>query len=323
MQAIVCTQYGTPDVLQLQEVPVPLPGEREVRIRVAAATVGPSDCAFRKGDPFIIKLIYGLKKPKYPIMGTELAGVVDAVGSKVTTFKAGDRVLAISPNTFGAYAQYVCLPEDGPMIHQSPAMAHEDAAAICDGPPTALTFLRDKARLQHGQRILIIGASGAVGSYAVQLAKHYGADVAGVCSGVNVEWVKELGASRVFDYTREDFVQSGAMYDVIFDAVGKSSFGRCRRLLAPGGMYLTTVPSAAIMLQMLWTSLAKGKKAVFATAGLMQSKANLHELLRLHDAGALKPAIDRRYPLAAAADAHRYVDTGRKKGNVLLVIDEP
>lgn len=321
MKAIVCTSYGTPDVLQLQAVEAPIPKEYEVRIRVAAASVGPATCSFRKGEPFMIKLLFGLKKPKYSILGTELAGEIESVGSKVTAFKAGDQVMGLSPKTFGAHAEYICLPENSPLIIKSSAVPNEEAAAICDGAPTALTFLRDKARLQKGAKILINGASGAVGVYAVQLAKHYGAEVTAVCSGANAEWVRSLGADQVIDYTKEDFTRNGVTYNVIFDAVGKSSFRRCSSSLAPKGIYLTTAPSAAIVLQMLWTSLTSGKKAKFATAGLMQNKENLRFLLELYEAGKLKPVIDRQYPLEQAAQAHRYVDTGRKKGNVLLMFE--
>lgn len=321
MKAIVCGSYGAPDVLQIQEVQQPVPKEGEVRIRVSAASVGPSDCSFRKGDPFLIRLLYGLKRPKYSILGTELAGVIESVGSGVRSFQAGDRVMGISPKTFGAYAEFVCLPEQSPLVLQSSGMTHEEAAALCDGAPTALTFLRDEAKLKPGQRLLINGASGAVGAYAVQLGNYYGAEVAAVCSGKNADWVRALGAHHLIDYTREDFTRSGKTYDVIFDAVGKSSYSSCGRALTPQGMYLTTVPSAGIALHVVLTRIGRGRKAVFATAGLRQSQANLRFLLDLYESGRLKPVIDRSYPLEQAAEAHRYVETERKKGNVLLVVE--
>ncbi len=321
MKAIVYTRYGSPDVLQYQEVAQPTPKDNEVLIRVHAAVVGPADCAFRKGEPFIVKLIYGLRKPKYAILGTEFAGVIEAVGKAVRLFKTGDEVFGLSPNTFGAHGEYMCLPEDKALIVKSARMTYEDAVGICDGAPTALTFLRDTAHLQRGQNVLINGASGAVGAYAVQLAKHFGANVTGVCSTKNIELVTSLGADHVIDYTREDFTQNGQTYDVIFDAVAKRSFAECKASLTKTGVYLSTSPSLSIVWQMLWTSIRGGKKAKFATAGLMQNKDNLNVLKELFDAGKLKAVIDRRYPLEQMAEAHRYVDMGHKKGNVVIMVE--
>ncbi|MDQ6419357.1 NAD(P)-dependent alcohol dehydrogenase [Paenibacillus sp. LHD-117] len=317
MKAIVCTKYGSPEVLRLQEVEKPEPKDNEVRIKVMAASIGPSDCAFRKGDPFIVKLIYGLRKPRHAIMGTELAGLIDAVGKDVRGFRVGDRIFGISV-TSGAHAEYKCLPENKPLVHMPTSLAFEEAAAICDGAPTALTFLRDKAKVRPGQKVLVNGASGAVGLAAVQLAKHLGAEVTGVCSGANAELVRSQGADRVIDYTKEDFVSNGLTYDVIFDAVGKRSFAACRSSLAPRGVFLSTVPSLSIVLNMLATSLFGGRKAIFATAGLMQTKENLLYLKELCETGKLRAVIDRRYSLEQVPDAHRYVDTGRKKGNVVI-----
>lgn len=320
MKAVVTTGYGSPDVLKLQEVITPTPSNEEVRIQIYAASVGPSDCAFRKGDPFIVRLIYGLKKPKYAIMGTELSGIIDAVGKDVKHFKPGDAVFGISASTFGAHAEYVCLPERTVLAVKSASMTYEDAAAISDGAPTALTFLRDKANVQPGQKVLVNGASGAVGIYAVQLAKYYGAEVTGVCSAANIDIVKSFGADHVIDYTKDDFTLSERTYDVIFDAVGKRTFGQCKRSLKQQGFYLATTPTLSNVGNMLWTSIFSRKKAIFATAGLMQSKENLKFLKKLFEEGKLKSAIDRCYPLEQAAEAHRYVETERKKGNVILTI---
>ncbi|OXS58068.1 NAD(P)-dependent alcohol dehydrogenase [Cohnella sp. CIP 111063] len=320
MKAIVCTKYGTPEVLRLQEVEKPVPKSNEVRIKVRAGTVGPSDCAFRKSDPLLIRFIYGFRKPKYSILGAELAGEVESVGAGVASFKAGDQVFGLSAKTFGVYAEYMCLPEAAPLIVKPAGLTYEEAVAVCDGALTALTFLRDKAKVRSGQRVLINGASGAVGIYAVQLAKHYGAEVTGVCSAANAELVKTMGADRVIDYGKEDFTASGQTYDVIFDAVGKRTYGQCKRALTPKGIYLSTVPSASILFNMLRTAASGGRKAIFATAGLMQNKENLAFISELCDTGALRPVIDRRYPLEQTAEAHRYVDTGRKKGNVVIVI---
>ncbi|MFC4600039.1 NAD(P)-dependent alcohol dehydrogenase [Cohnella hongkongensis] len=322
MKAIVCAKYGSPDVLRLQEVEQPIPRSNEVRIRVYASVAGPSDCAFRKSDPFLIRFLYGLRKPKYSILGVELAGEVESVGAGVTSFQVGDRVFGLSAKTFGAYAEYKCLPEDAPLAAKPEALTYAETVAVCDGAPTALTFLRDKAKVRNGQQVLINGASGAVGIYAVQLAKYYGAEVTGVCSAGNAELVSAMGADRVIDYGREDFTSSGRAYDVIFDAVGKRSYGQCKRALTPTGIYLSTVPSASILFHMLRTAASRGKRAMFATAGLMQNKENLAFIRELCDTGALRPAIDRRYPLERASEAHRYVETGRKRGNVVLLIED-
>jgi NADPH:quinone reductase-like Zn-dependent oxidoreductase len=319
MKAIICTAYGSPDVLQLQEVPKPTPKENEVLVKVHAAVVGPSDCAFRKGEPFIVRLIYGLRKPRLATQGVEFAGEIEAVGAAVTQFKPGDPVFGMSPNTFGAHAEYVVLPETKPLARKPANFSYEEAVGICDGAPTALTFLRDVAKLQRGQKVLVNGASGAVGSAAVQLARYFGAEVAGVCSTANVDLVKSLGADAVIDYTQEDFTRNGQSYDVIFDAVGKSSFRRCKGSLTPKGVYLTTVPTLGMVRDLLATVFSSGKKAKFATAGLMQNHANLNFLKELAEAGQIKAVIDRRYPLAEVAEAHRYVDTERKRGNVVIL----
>lgn len=320
MTAVVCTGYGSPDVLQIKDVAKPTPRDNEVRIRVHAAVVGPSDCAFRKGDPFIIKLMYGLARPRMSTLGVEFAGEIEAVGKDVSLFKIGDHVFGMSPNSFGAHAEYMCLPEAKTVIIKPANVTYEEAAGICDGATTALTFLRDVARLQPGQKILINGASGAVGAYAVQLARYFGAEVTGVCSTANVELVKSLGVDTVIDYTKEDFTGTGQTYDVIFDAVGKSSFSRCKGSLSQSGVYLSTVMSPAIIRDMLWTSISGSKKAKFTTAGLMQNKDNLNFLKGLIEAGQLKAVIDRRYPLDQIVEAHRYVEQGHKKGNVILTV---
>ncbi|MCL6603539.1 MAG: NAD(P)-dependent alcohol dehydrogenase [Paenibacillus sp.] len=321
MKAIVWTKYGTPDVLELQEVEKPTPKDNEVRIRVYAAVVTPSDCAFRKADPMMIRLIYGLMKPKLNTQGVEFAGEIEAVGKDVKLFKKGDQVFGVSPNKFGAHAEYICVPEDKPMTLKPTNATYEETVAVCDGAPTALIFLRDTANIQRGQKILINGASGAVGAYAVQLAKYYGAEVTGVCSSANLELVKSLGADKVIDYTKEDFTKDDAQtYDVIFDAVGKSSFLLCKGSLKQKGIYLSTAAALGVMLQMLWTSKIGSKKVMFTTAGLKQNKENLIFLKDLFEAGNIKPVIDRRYPLEQTADAHRYVEKGHKKGNVVLTL---
>lgn len=318
MRAMVQIAYGSPEVIVPQEIAKPSPGDKEILIRIQAASVGPSDCAFRKGDPSMIKLIYGWSRPKYAIGGCELAGEIEAIGKKVTRFKAGERVMGMSVKTFGAHADYKSLSEEEPIVVIPDNITFEEAVAICDGGATALTFLRDKANLRKGQRVLINGASGAVGIYAVQLAKYYGAEVTAVCSAGNGTLVQKAGADFFIDYKREDFTKKDKTYDVVFDAVGKSSFSACKRVLASKGIYLTTVPKLSIILQMMWTSLFKGKRAVFVTAGLMQNNANLAFLMELARNGTLHAVIDRRYPLELLPEAHKYVETERKKGNVII-----
>jgi NADPH:quinone reductase-like Zn-dependent oxidoreductase len=319
MKAIVCTKYGTPDVFQLQEIDTPIPKDHEVRIKIHAASVGPADCTFRKGSP-IVKLVYGLKRPKNSILGAELSGEIDAIGKGVLKYKVGDQVFGLSARTLGAQAEYKCLHEDTPLTIKSSNMSYEEAVAVCDGAPTALTFLRDKAKLQRGQHVLINGASGAVGIYAVQIAKYLGAEVTGVCSTTNIELVKSHGADKVIDYTKEDFTKNGQTYDVIFDAVGKRSFSQCKCSLTQRGTYLATVPSLSILFDMLQTKMFGKKKAIFVTAGFMQNQANLNYLKDLYEGGKIKAVIDRRYPLEEVAEAHRYVEKGHKKGNVIITL---
>lgn len=320
MKAIVYRNYGSPDVLELREVAKPVPTEHEVLIHVHAAAVTPADIAFRKGEPFIGRFFSGLIRPK-SIPGVEFSGDIEAVGTAVTLFQKGDQVFGITGTGFGAHAEYKCLGEEGVVTRKPTNITYEEAVAVCDGALTALVFLRDKAHIQRGQKVLINGASGAVGAAAVQLARYFGAEVTGVCSTTNVELVKSLGADTVVDYTKEDFTKNGETYDIIFDAVGKSSFSRCKGSLTHRGVYLATVPGLAIILQSVWTSKIGSKKAIFAATGLQQRKANLIFLRELVEAGKLQAVIDRGYPLEHIAEAHRYVEQGHKKGNVVITIE--
>jgi NADPH:quinone reductase-like Zn-dependent oxidoreductase len=245
MKAIVYTKFGPPEVLHLQEVQKPTPKANEVQIKIVATTVVKEDPDMRRSPGF-----NGLLKPRYPILGQELAGEIEAIGRDVTRFKPGDQVFGF--DMFGAYAEYKCMPETGALAIKPVNLSYEEAASVPNGALTALPFLRDKAKIQSGQSVLIYGASGSVGSVAVQLAKYYGAEVTGVCSTANLEWVRSLGADQVIDYTQEDFTKNGKTYDIIFDTVGKRSFSECKGSLTDKGIYLATVPTPVIMLQALW-----------------------------------------------------------------------
>lgn len=316
MKAMVYTKFGPPEVLQLKVVTKPTPKDNEVLIRIHATTVAKEDPDLRSSRGF-----NGLLKPRNPILGQELAGEVEAVGKAVTRFKPGDQVFGIG--MFGAYAEYKCMPEDGALCVKPANMSYEEAASVPNGALTALPFLRDKGNIQRGQTVLIYGASGSVGTAAVQLARYFGAEVTGVCSTANLELVKSLGADQVIDYTRQDFTENGKTYDIIFDTVGKRSFSKCKGSLTDDGVYLTTVPTPQILLQVLWPARHSGRKSRFLAAGLRPAREKTKDLVfltELIEAGEFKAVIDRRYPLEQMAEAHRYVAAGHKKGNVLITV---
>ena len=326
MRAIIHTKYGPPDELQLKEVDKPVPKANEVLIKIHATTVTTSDCNIRNLT-FVPKLFhlpmrmqFGVTKPKNNILGFDLAGVVEDAGEDVTLFNNGDQVFGTTEPAYGADAEFICLPEDGVLTHKPANMTFEEAATIPVIGNTALHFIRDLGNIQRGDKVLINGASGGIGTFAVQLAKYFGAEVTGVCSTTNLELVKSLGADQVIDYTREDFTQSGEIYDAILDAVGKSSFSRCKRSLTKTGVYLVTIPKPEVLLQIPWTSAMGSQKVIMDEAPAKIE--NLLFLKELIEAGKLKTAIDRRYRLEQTADAFRYVESGHKKGNVVITVVE-
>jgi NADPH:quinone reductase-like Zn-dependent oxidoreductase len=320
VKAIVATAYGAPEVLQLKEVEKPTPKDNELLVKVHATTVNAGDCRMRSFTvpPLFwlpARLALGLRRPKNPIFGMELAGEVEAVGRDVTRFKPGDQVFASTfEQQFGAHAEYKCLPEDGAVVAKPNTLTYAEAATLAIGAQTALFFLK-AANIRPGHNVLINGASGSVGTFAVQLAKHFGADVTGVCSTSNVALVQSLGADRVIDYTREDFTTNGETYDIILDAVGKTTFVQCQGALKPNGYYLNTVLEGAAI-QARWYAMTTDKHLIGGTA-VPRTEA-LVFLKELSEVGRLKPVIDRCYPLEHMVEAHRYVEAGHKKGNLVV-----
>ncbi len=322
MRAVICTRYGPPDVLQLTEMERPVPKGDEVLVKIFATTISPADIAFRKGKPFIGRIFTGLTKPKRG-PGDVVAGRIEAVGKEARGFREGDRVFGSSGLKMGAQAEYICLSEEDALAPMPSNMDYGEAAAISYSGLTALPFLRDVGHVQSGQEVLVNGASGAIGTTAVQLAKYFGAEVTGVSSTANIELLRSLGADKVIDYTREDFTRSGRTYDLIFDAVGKSAYSRCKGSLKEGGIFLTTVPTLPILLRMVLPARSGKKRSKFAATGLRPPKEKIRDLAFLKEVaekGRLRAVIDRKYPLEQIAEAHRYVDKGHRAGDVVMVV---
>ncbi len=323
MKAIVWTKYGPPDVLQLKEVEKPTPKDNEVLIRIYAAAVTAGDCEVRSLKfPLLLQLLmrigFGFRGPRKKILGMDLAGDVEAIGKDVKLFKKGNQVFASTAFSFGAYAEYVCLPSIYVMAIKPVNMTYEEAAAVPTGGLNALHFLR-KGNIQSGQKVLINGSGGSIGTFAVQLAKYFGAEVTGVDSTGKLDMLRSIGADQVIDYTQEDFTKSGQTYDVIFDVVGKSSFSGCMRSLKKEGIYLSANPGLSQMVRGQWTSKTSSKKVIVGTVSYKTE--DLIFLKELIEAGKLKSVIDRSYPLEQIAEAHRYVETGHKKGNVVITLE--
>ena len=315
MKAIVATKYGGPEVLQVQEIEKPIPKPHEVLVKVFVASVTRADTMIRTGKPYIGRLIVGLTKPKHPVTGTGFAGVISQVGENVTKFKVGDKVFGETTTGFGTHAEYVAVNEDGVIARKPDFLTFQEAATLADGPLTSMNFLKNVAQLLPGQKILINGASGSLGTAAVQLAKQMGAEVTGVSSASNLNLVKSLGADHVIDYNKVDFTNLLAQYDIIYDTVGKSSFSKSKKALKPGGAYISPVLKMGTMLQMLKTSMIGNKKAKFSATGILketQLRELLNELLAIMAKSDFKTIIDREYPLEQTAEAHAYISKGHK-----------
>ncbi len=319
MKAVVNDVYGPPEVLKVMDVARPVPKDNEILIKIHATTVNRTDCGFRHPEYLIVRLIAGLMKPRNKILGSELAGVVEATGKDVKTFRPGDRVYGLSTYKFGTHAEYVCVAEDKAVTNMPVNMTFEEAAAVCDGAFLALANIK-KINFKPGIKILINGATGSIGTAAVQLARHYGATITAVCNTKNIQLIRSLGADETIDYTKEDFTTMGGQYDVVFDAVGKSSFFKCRKVLKPGGIYFSTelgYLSQNIFLALI-TPMLGGRKVLFPIP--KDTKEDMILLRTLIEAGKYRAVIDRTYPLDEIVEATRYVETGEKTGNVVITV---
>lgn len=315
MKAAVYTEYGSPEVLQIKEMAKPLPKDNEVLVKIHATSVTSGDTRLRRADPFAVRFIFGLFKPKKPVLGGVLSGEIEAVGKNVTKFKVGDPVFGSTSMDFGAYAEYISMPETGALAIKPENLSHEEAAALPFGGATALHFLQ-KANIQPGQKVLIYGASGAIGTAAVQIAKYFGAEVTGVCSTTNIEMVKSIGADHVIDYTKTDFSKNGIQYDVVYETVNKAPVASCIAAVKKNGTLLLGAAMLPQMLRGAWTSATGNIKVVFGT--VFGTAEQIGFLQKMVEEGKLKAVIDKNYDLAQIAAAHAYVDKGHKKGNVVI-----
>ncbi|MEY3441930.1 MAG: hypothetical protein RLZZ519_211 [Bacteroidota bacterium] len=323
MKAVSCTQYGAPDVLQLTELPVPTPKSGEVLVRIHATAVTAADLMMRTGLPVIGRLYLGLRRPNKPVFGFDFAGEVVSLGPDVTAFQVGQRVFG-GTTELGCYAEYACIKADDVILEIPEGISYEQAAPVAASAITVWNFLKGQANLQAGQKVLIYGASGGLGTYAVQIAKALGAEVTAVCSTANVQWVKALGADVVVDYTRENFADREAQYDVIFDTVGKCTYGQCKHSLANNGIYLASVLTFPLLLRMAFGGILGNKKVKVSATGMLKPNIRLQylkEITQLMVTGKVHSVIDRTMPLAEMPQAHAYVAQGRKKGNLVILMD--
>lgn len=323
MKSVRYDHYGPPEVLKLTDEEKPVPKDNELLVKIKASTVTTTECIFRKGEPYFSRLFTGLTKPKITRLGEELAGIVESVGRNVTLFKEGDKVFGTAGPKFGANAEYLCLPEDGVLTNIPDNINYEEAASIVDSVLTALPFLRDTGKIISGQKVLIYGASGSIGTAAVQLARFFETEVTGVCSTGNIDLVKSLGADFVVDYKNENFINSGKKYDILFDTVGKLSFSDAKNALSANGIFLEAGVKLSVLPIVIWTSLFSRRKLKIAATGMrppQERKKDLEFLKELITSGQIKPVIDRSYSLEEIVNAHRYVDKGNKKGNVVIKI---
>lgn len=324
MQAAISTRYGGPEIFEIQRVPKPQPKENEILVKIHATSVTAAQTAIRTGFPLIGRLFMGLTKPKNPISGTDFAGEIVEIGAEVKKFKVGDKVFGMTDIEGGGYAEYLSITEEAMILPIPSTYSYQEASAILDGGSTAYAFLTSVANLQPSMKILINGASGSIGTAAVQIAKLMGAEVTGVCSTRNVEMVRGLGADFVIDYKQEDFTQNGQSYDILFDTVGKSSFSKAKDSLKAHGQYLSPVLALHTLKDMIITGMRKGKKVRFEATGLRKEGIKMAEFIQLHklmESGKLRPVVDRVYHLTQVVEAHRYVDTGHKRGNVVMSMD--
>jgi 2-desacetyl-2-hydroxyethyl bacteriochlorophyllide A dehydrogenase len=317
MKAIVSTKYGAPEVLQMKEVEKPVPGENEILIKIHATSVSSGDARMRRADPFVIRLIFGFSKPRKSIPGVVVAGEVEAVGSSVNRFKTGEQVFGSSGMAFGAHAEYVAVPEDAVLALKPATISYEEAAAIPFGGTAAMHFLR-LANIQAGQKVLVYGASGALGTIGIQLAKNLGAEVTAVCSSANFELVKSLGADKVIDYAKEDFTRNREHYDVVFDTLGKSPLGKTLKSLKKGGHVLLANAGMGTMISGAFRSSFSNKKILSGV--IKETSEDMNYFKELIEDGKLKAVIDRIYTLKQISEAHTYVDKGHKKGNVVIAV---
>lgn len=321
MKAGITTSYGSPEVFKVENVAKPVAKPNEILVRIHASSVTKADTMMRTGKPYIGRLFTGISKPKHPVWGTGFAGVVESIGSEVTQFEMDNNVFGENIETMGAYAEYVTVPEDGVVACLPENLSFEEAAGMCDGGISSLNFLVNLGNIKAGMKVLINGASGSLGTAAVQIASHFGAEVTGVCSTRNINMVKKLGADHVIDYTTHDFTSNTNRYDLIYDTVGVRSFSECRTALTEYGVYLSPVLGMPLLGHMMVTSLFGKKKAKFSATGALpvqETRRLLHILLEIIEAGSMRGILDRTYPLEQLAQAHTYIDTGRKKGNVVL-----